>query len=238
MDLPDPRHSRASVPYAAAGREFARIDPRQDCDTPAPRRRPQRILYLDHTGAMGGGEVALVNLVQNLDRSRYQPVVALFEDGPLAVRLREAEIETHLVPLPESLIQTRKESLSGLGLLRGGDLFRLLAHVRRLARFIRQGHFDLVHTNSLKSDIIGALAARLAGTPVLWHVRDRIHRDYLPRQAVIAFRAACCLLPASCYPRASCASSRFWSCPSPSRPRRLPPFLTSSTTSCNEIFPF
>jgi glycosyltransferase involved in cell wall biosynthesis len=156
---------------------------------------PKRILYLDHTGAIGGGEIALINLLQNLNRDRYEPVVALFADGPFAAMLRESGIETHLMPLPVSVVNMRKESLHGWRvLLRAGDLFRILFHAGRLARFIRVGQFDLVHTNSLKSDIIGGLAGRMCGRTVLWHVRDRIHPDYLPRPAVSAFRTACCLL--------------------------------------------
>jgi glycosyltransferase involved in cell wall biosynthesis len=56
----------------------------------------------------------------------------------------------------------------------GGDALEL---VRRLQP-------DLVHTNSLKAGVYGSLAARLAGVPVVWHVRDRIAPDYLPGPAV------------------------------------------------------
>ena len=47
---------------------------------------------------------------------------------------------------------------------------------------------DLIHTNSLKADIIGGIAARIAGIPVVWHVRDRIEADYLPKMVVRVFR--------------------------------------------------
>jgi glycosyltransferase involved in cell wall biosynthesis len=43
---------------------------------------------------------------------------------------------------------------------------------------------DLVHTNSLKAGVYGSLAANAAGIPVVWHLRDRIASDYLPRPAV------------------------------------------------------
>ena len=46
----------------------------------------------------------------------------------------------------------------------------------RLARFAVRHDVDLIHTNSLKADIIGGLAGRLAFRPVVWHVRDRIER--------------------------------------------------------------
>jgi glycosyltransferase involved in cell wall biosynthesis len=58
----------------------------------------------------------------------------------------------------------------------------------RLAARLRQLRPDLVHTNSLKAGVYGSLAARLAGIPVIWHVRDRIAEDYLPRSAIALVR--------------------------------------------------
>src|SRR5205807_9341585 len=43
---------------------------------------------------------------------------------------------------------------------------------------------------SLKAALYGGLAARLASVPVVWHARDRIADDYLPRSAVRIVRAA------------------------------------------------
>jgi glycosyltransferase involved in cell wall biosynthesis len=45
-----------------------------------------------------------------------------------------------------------------------------------------------VHTNSLKAGVYGSVAARLAGIPVVWHVRDRIAGDYLPGSAIALVR--------------------------------------------------
>jgi glycosyltransferase involved in cell wall biosynthesis len=60
---------------------------------------------------------------------------------------------------------------------------------------MRTRKVDLVHTNSLKADILGGIAARLARVPVIWHVRDRIADDYLPALAARGFRLLCRLLP-------------------------------------------
>src|SRR5437868_502588 len=94
--------------------------------------RPTRILFLDHTAAIGGGEVALLNLLTHLDRNRYEPVVGLFANGPLVDRLRAEGIETRLITLPHSVIQTPKESLRGRGLLRIGAVASIAAHVWQL----------------------------------------------------------------------------------------------------------
>jgi glycosyltransferase involved in cell wall biosynthesis len=48
----------------------------------------------------------------------------------------------------------------------------LVAYARRLARLTRAQRIDVIHTNSLKAFVYGALAARLAGVPVVAHLRD------------------------------------------------------------------
>ena len=69
------------------------------------------------------------------------------------------------------------------------------AYVLRLARRLTRLHPDLVHTNTLKAALYGGMAARLAGIPCVWHVRDRIAPDYLPSTAVHLVRFAARLLP-------------------------------------------
>src|ERR1041385_3654182 len=97
---------------------------------------PHRILYIDHTAAMGGGEIALLNLVRNMDRGRYTPVVLLCAGGPLERQLKEAGVETYVLPLADDVINTRKDSLGAASLLRLGSALRLISYVRRLAKFI------------------------------------------------------------------------------------------------------
>ena len=146
-----------------------------------------RVLFFDHTAALGGGEIALVNLVRCLNLAKIKPIVVLASQGPLVGRL-SAIADTHVLPLSPRVATHRKEKLGVATLFRVGDGLRVLLYIARLARFIRANKIDVVHTNSLKADIIGGAAARLAGRPVIWHVRDRIEDDYLPRRVVRAFR--------------------------------------------------
>jgi len=57
-----------------------------------------------------------------------------------------------------------------------------------LARRLRQLGPHLVHTNSLKSAVYGVLAGRLAGIPVICHIRDRVDSDSLPKWTASAVR--------------------------------------------------
>ena len=144
---------------------------------------------------MGGGEIALLNLITALDPARYRPLVVLAEDGPLATKLRAAGIETTVLPLDAGLRETRKDSLGIGSLLRFAQVKQLLAYSGELARWARTHSVDLLHTNSLKSDIYGGLAGRLARIPVLWHIRDNINGEYLPGPVAAGFRVLSRLLP-------------------------------------------
>jgi glycosyltransferase involved in cell wall biosynthesis len=154
-----------------------------------------RLLFLDHTAALGGGEIALLRLVEAIDRRRYEPVVVLFSDGPLVSKLRESNIECHILPLSNDVIQTRKDGLGIASLLQIGAVFSAVGFLISLAQLIRCLDVQIVHTNSLKSDLLGGIAARLAHRPVIWHVRDRISSDYLPPAVASVFRELCRLIP-------------------------------------------
>ncbi len=156
---------------------------------------PVRVLFADHTATMSGGEIALLHLVRAMDRSRFEPIVALFAHGPFADQLEAAGIETHVIPLEANVAAVRKGTLGGGGLVRGMLQPATYRHILRLRRFIVERRMDIVHTNSLKADLIGGLAARLAGRPLIWHIRDRIAEDYLPGAAARLLRLLCRKIP-------------------------------------------
>ncbi len=146
------------------------------------------ILYLDHTAKISGGEIALLNLIKALDRTRYTPVVVLASGGALAEKLEQDGVETHVIPLPLSVVNTRKDSMGLNSLTRLRQAWLCVCYAVKLAKWARARKVDLIHTNSLKADLYGGLAARLARIPVLWHVRDRIADGYLPAPVAAAFR--------------------------------------------------
>ncbi len=157
--------------------------------------KKKTILFLNHTGKLGGGEIALFHLATSLDPLKFTPVVVLGSDGKLRERFQRSGVECHVIPLDQSVGETRKDSLGYRSLLRIGAIFPLLAWSWKLSRFMKKRMVDALHANSLKADILGAISARLAGVPLVWHVRDRIETDYLPAPAVHAFRWLCATLP-------------------------------------------
>lgn len=144
---------------------------------------------------MGGGEIALLNLLGAQDRSKFRALVCLASDGPLVQALENLGAETYVLPLSSAIIETRKDHLGFKTLLRIRDAFRLLSYVGELARFITAQQVDIVHANSLKSGLYGGVAARIAGVPMLWHVRDNVDDNYLPPVVARIFQFLIRLLP-------------------------------------------
>jgi glycosyltransferase involved in cell wall biosynthesis len=155
--------------------------------------RPQRILYVDHVAQLSGGEIALVRLIRALGE-QIEAHVVLGEDGPLVDDLKSVGAVVHVVPLPTLVTNVRKDTVRPTG-LKLGVIVQTAGYTWRLRRFIREVHPDIVHTNSLKSAIYGGIAGRMAGVPVIWHIRDRIAPDYLPIAAVWAVRFLARVVP-------------------------------------------
>ncbi|GIV79418.1 MAG: hypothetical protein KatS3mg050_3812 [Litorilinea sp.] len=125
---------------------------------------PRTVLYVHSSADLYGSDRTLYALVTRLDRSRYIPLVLLPEDGPLRHALEERGVETHVVPL--SVLH--RTLAPGYWLRFWGQL---PGSVRKLTRELNSRQVSLVHSNT--SHVFdGALAARMAGIPHLWHIRE------------------------------------------------------------------
>jgi glycosyltransferase involved in cell wall biosynthesis len=151
-----------------------------------------RVVYLDHVARLSGAELALLRLLPKLHG--VDAHVILGEDGPLADRFRTGGVSVEVLPVPVAARDLRKDDV---GLVRSTSVASVaaLTYVVRLARRLRRLRPDLVHTNTLKAGVYGSVAAKLAGVPVVWHVRDRIDEDYLSRTGVRLVRMMTNRLP-------------------------------------------
>lgn len=128
-----------------------------------------RVLFIDHSGAVGGGQLLLMDLTRLLP---VRSEVVFLSPGPLVGRLASG---VHAVSLEggEALVSLGKETgmLSRLWASR-----RLPGVIRRLACAAKQAH--VVYANSKKALLFAALAARKARRPLIWHQHDEMR---LPR---------------------------------------------------------
>lgn len=150
-----------------------------------------RVAYIDHTAKWSGGEVALFNILTHIGE-QIDPLVILAEDGALAERLREKGMDVRIIPLDESI---RNRGRNAVNLGAPAAAFKLLAYGRKLAPLLKAEKVDCVHTNSLKSALYGAIAAKIAGVPLIWHIRDHIGAPYLKPIVAKGIRLLSRLLP-------------------------------------------
>ncbi|PIX47675.1 MAG: hypothetical protein COZ57_07740 [Armatimonadetes bacterium CG_4_8_14_3_um_filter_66_20] len=147
-----------------------------------------KLLFVDHVPEMGGGQVVLQRLVENLSRDRFCPAVACAPEGALW-RFCERQGVPHFA-------HWLGEDLRALGRYRTRPNCRsavaaaTVAALQRLRRAIRLHRAGLVHCNSNKDHLIGGLAGRLARVPVVWHMHDMLLPTVMPTVTRQTLRAA------------------------------------------------
>ncbi|HYH87708.1 MAG TPA: glycosyltransferase family 4 protein [Solirubrobacteraceae bacterium] len=122
-----------------------------------------KVLYVNHTGALGGAEHSLLTLIEGLPDD-VRPIVAS-PAGPLHTRLAALGVRTELLPGT-----TASFRLDALGTSRAvWDIARSAAAVRALAHRAR---VDLIHANSVRAGLIVVAGSALGRRPAIVHVRD------------------------------------------------------------------
>ncbi len=110
-----------------------------------------RILQLVNGEVYAGAERVEEMLLRLLDRRRFRPVCVALMDGAFVRRAHEQKLPVEVVPMR-----------------RRWDL----TVVARLVRYIREHQIDVVHTHTVRTNLVGRLAARLTGVPVVTHVHS------------------------------------------------------------------
>jgi len=122
---------------------------------------------------VGGGHVSVWLLVQNLDRRRFRPIVAVHGDGPVRRWLAERAGGQEIEDLPGCVRDRHR--------VRIGDVATICRRSWALARFLRERNVAIVHVNDTIMLGTWTLAARLAGARLLWHKRGPWNGRWLHR---------------------------------------------------------
>jgi glycosyltransferase involved in cell wall biosynthesis len=121
----------------------------------------RRILFVDHSVIVGGAQLALVQHLRALDRTRFRAFVACTDAQPsLIERYRAAGAEVHVVALPR---------LRRFDPLVPARLVRAAASLRSLVASLR---IDLVVANTSRAAYTASLAMLGSRTPLIWWARD------------------------------------------------------------------
>ncbi|MGH7739386.1 MAG: glycosyltransferase, partial [bacterium] len=119
----------------------------------SPQNQKYRIAHLQLLPLLSGVQRVTLEEVTRLDPTRFEPTVICKEEGPLTEALKTRGIPYFCVP----------ELVREISPLQ--DLKALI----RLKRLFSEGQFDIVHTHSSKTGILGRLAGKWAGVPIVMH---------------------------------------------------------------------
>jgi glycosyltransferase involved in cell wall biosynthesis len=146
------------------------------------------VAFVDHAAVLGGGEIALSNLVERLDRACWQPLVILGGEGPLVERLNASGVEVEILSLAGRLTQVHQDAIGAPSMIHPLRTIAAVRYVIRLALRLRKRRPALLHANSLRACVLGGLAGRLAGIPVVWQIHSVVSEPMMTAAAVRLMR--------------------------------------------------
>jgi L-malate glycosyltransferase len=149
-----------------------------------------RILFVNHTGAASGAEAALMRLIEAL-RSEHAVALACPSDGPFPKVAEAAGVERYPVPAVEPSLRPHPiHTPVGIG--------RSLWAGVALAGVARRFRADLVHANTPRAGLMGAVALRFGGPPLVVRVHEQLTMNLLGRAArAIVARSASAVVTVS-----------------------------------------
>ncbi|WP_262498562.1 glycosyltransferase family 4 protein [Rhodococcus sp. ANT_H53B] len=147
--------------------------------------KPIRVWFLDHSPDIGGGEMALLQIIPALS-VEFDPLIVCPE-GKFADAARMRGIAVNPLDLTYRNL--------GLGNKRISKLFGLATALKclfelfiRLRREVAAGHPDLIYCNTLRMCLVGGVVGKVTKVPVVCHIRDSLAYPYMSRVASAAMR--------------------------------------------------
>ncbi|SEO52269.1 glycosyltransferase family 4 protein [Nitrosovibrio sp. Nv6] len=131
-----------------------------------------RVCFISHSAGRGGAELALLELLQGLIAEGVDCKVLVPKKGPLLAALDRLHVEWRIIGYPRWMVGSRNRWMPG----------RVIRTVKAvllaipMARTIGRWQCDIVLSNTIAIGA-GALAARLARRPHVWHLHEFGFRD-------------------------------------------------------------
>ena len=133
-----------------------------------------RLLYLSGSGAMGGAERVLLDVILGMQARGHQIKLILGEQGPLQSQVAGAGLEAEVLPMPDRLAAFGESGQSPAAMLAGVPAAgaAALAYLRALNASVGRWNPSLIHSNAIKTHVLGARLRHPA--PLVWHLHDYV----------------------------------------------------------------
>jgi len=132
----------------------------------------KKIIYVDKSSEIGGAETSLLMLIKHLNREVFEPVVVLPAEGALSRELEKLKVKVFIVPLHNICLKWLNP-------------WPYLTTVWRLVKVIHEEGAVLVHANDVAASQYGVVAAKLAGVPIVCHLRENLYNRRIIRRGFL-----------------------------------------------------
>lgn len=131
----------------------------------------KNILLVHPSNELYGADRSLLRLARSLNKELYAPFVVVANDLPYEGLLTQ-ELDKSGIPSAEvNLGVLRRQYRNPAGIVKFG--YRTLASAKSITDYCQEKNIAVIHTNST-AVIAPGIAARRAGLPHFWHVREII----------------------------------------------------------------
>ncbi|MEN3241237.1 glycosyltransferase family 4 protein [Fructilactobacillus sanfranciscensis] len=128
----------------------------------------KNVLYL-HAGAeMYGADKILLEIVEGLDRTKYNPIVVLPNNGVLVDALKKIDVEVHVIPYPI----LRRKYFNPRGIIDYVKSYHKSCNLI-IERVIKDRKISLIHVNT-SAVLEGIYLKKKLHAKLLWHVHEII----------------------------------------------------------------
>lgn len=127
----------------------------------------KNILFIHQSAELYGSDKTLLLVLKNLDKSKFNPLVVLPQEGPLKEELENENIEVVIAPV-------LKLSRKMFTIWNSIQIFKdLKKGISILEELHKKHHFDLIYSNTL-AVLLGMIFAKKRKIKHLWHVHEII----------------------------------------------------------------
>ena len=125
------------------------------------------ILFLHPNAELYGSDRVLLNILNSLDRSKFNPTVILSYEGPLVYELIKLSVPVKVINL--GILRQKYFNFCGIV----SRAYHFLTSFFHLVNIVRKEQIDLIYSNTCVI-LVGGLAARICRRPHIWHVHEII----------------------------------------------------------------
>lgn len=145
-----------------------------------------RIIYLNHSGKVSGGEISLLTFFKGLkEKKEIEPILACPAEGTLKERAQSMGLPIMDIEPFEAGFTKNPLSFLSYGV-------KLLRTARKFASIVKELNADLIDANSVRAGLVASASTFFHKIPILVHVRDCVPRNRIGNltRRIIARRAS------------------------------------------------